>query len=160
MTIILSFYVIINIFIWKVDYSKFWIRNFIFLIFLFIVWQIRIKKKEFKLNYRNKLNLLKLSSKILKGFFILLSAFLLMSIFTASYYLVAEPLNTPCLMCVGCPCPYRDFIRARNYYFNFLLPKLIIYNLFFMAIITIFMILIAILKNKYDSFGLNHNYNP
>jgi len=100
---------------------------------------------------RNRLKLTIITWKTLNGLCILFSAFLLMSILTAIYYLIADPPDLPCLMCAGCPCPYRDFIIARTYYLNFLFPTLILLNTIFIAIC---IILIAILKHKYDSLKL------
>jgi len=100
---------------------------------------------------RNRLKLTRITWKTLKGLSILFSAFLLMSILTAIYYLIADPPDLPCLMCVGCPCPYRDFIIARNYYLNFLFPAFLLFNTIF---IIICFILITIMKHRNDSLKL------
>ncbi|MFX0048284.1 MAG: hypothetical protein ACFE8G_08970 [Candidatus Hermodarchaeota archaeon] len=101
---------------------------------------------------RNWLPLINIAWKILNGFCILFSAFLLISILIAIYYLTAEPPDLACLMCVGCPCAYTDFILARDYYLNFLFPWLIAFNTIFLSIS---IILIAILKHKYDTLKLS-----
>ena len=100
---------------------------------------------------RNRLALTLITWKIINGLCILFSAFLLINILTAIYYLTADPPHLPCPMCVDCPCPYRDFIIARNYYLNFLFPMLISLNMLF---IIICISLIAILKLRYDSLKL------
>ncbi|NVM18261.1 MAG: hypothetical protein HWN80_11145 [Candidatus Lokiarchaeota archaeon] len=100
---------------------------------------------------KNRLKLTLIAWKILNSLCILFSAFLLMTILTAFYYLTAEPPNTPCLMCVGCPCPYRDFIIARNYYLNFLFPALLLLNI---ISISICLLLITFLKHRYDYLKL------
>jgi len=94
---------------------------------------------------KNRIRLPTITWKILNGFRIMFIAFILMSILTAIYYLIADPPDLPCLMCVGCPCPYRDFIIARNYYLSFLFPILFLLNMIF---ITICSILIVILKYR------------
>lgn len=100
---------------------------------------------------RNRLKFTLITWKIINGLWILFSVFLLMNILTTIYYLTANPPDLPCLMCVGCPCPYRDFIIARNYYLNFLFPTLFLLNILF---ISICLILITFLKHRYDSLKL------
>lgn len=100
---------------------------------------------------RNWLKLTLITWKIVNSLCILFSAFFLINILTAFYYLTAEPPYFPCLMCDGCPCPYRDFIIARDFYLNFLYPMLILLNTIF---IIICIILIAILEHRHDSLKL------
>lgn len=100
---------------------------------------------------RNRLKFTLITWKIANALCILFSVFLLMSILTAIYYLTADPPNVFCLMCVGCPCPYTDFIIARNYYLNFVFPTLFLLNIVF---ISISLILITFLKHRYASLKL------
>ena len=48
-------------------------------------------------------------------------------------------------MCDGCPCPYTDFLRAKDYYLNVLFPIMIIFNLIFIIVETV---LIVNLRHK------------
>jgi hypothetical protein len=97
---------------------------------------------------RIEISLFKFTSNILIVFCLLFSAVMLTSIFTALYFIFAEPPNLPCLACVGCPCPYRDFLIAKHYYLNFLFPRLMIFNIFFIGIFTILTVFTLFLEKE------------
>lgn len=101
---------------------------------------------------RNQISLFKFTSDILIVFCLLFSAVMLTTIFIEFYFIFAEPPNVYCLMCVGCPCPYRDFMIAKHYYLNFLFPRLMIFNIFFIGIFTILTVFTLFLAKELPKF--------
>ena len=100
---------------------------------------------------KNWLRLLHITWKLLISFCAIFSAFLLISIIVAIYYLTAKPPEMACFMCVGCPCAYTEFITARDYYLNVLFPRLIVLN---SIIISFCATSIVILKLRFEDVML------
>ncbi|MFX0000966.1 MAG: hypothetical protein ACFE88_12715 [Candidatus Hermodarchaeota archaeon] len=92
---------------------------------------------------------MKIIWRILFGLNIMFFTLIFIDILIMIYYLTYNPQNLPCLMCVGCPCPYMDFLRAKEYYLNFLFPIAILLNLLLIIISTV---LIVILKYNARAF--------
>ena len=101
---------------------------------------------------KNRIRFLIITWRILFGLRILICVFIFISILEAVYYLITEPpQGLPCLMCDGCPCPYYDFIKARNQYLKVLFPMIIS---LYLTIIIIISILIAYLRHKFNVLKL------
>jgi hypothetical protein len=68
-------------------------------------------------------------------------------ILRALSYLVIIAPDMGCFLCVGCPCPPMDFIRAKSNFLNLILPLSLSVNTVFL----IFCILLNVtLKHRYS----------
>ena len=99
----------------------------------------------------NRLKLLSISWKLLIGFCVFFSTSLLISSLAALYYLTAEPPEMACYLCVGCPCAYTEYIAIRDYYLNFLFPRLAVVM---MIPLSFCIALFAIQKLRYEKLKL------
>jgi hypothetical protein len=108
------------------------------------------------LKNENRLKLLNINLNFLKVLIILFITFIILSTSIAIYYLTADPPDGMCLMCVGCPCPYRDFIIAKNYYLNYFFPISMSLNT---ILIIICSVLIPILKLRYYALKVTTRFN-